>query len=276
MPDKKSNSYFTIGEFASLFGISKQTLFYYERSGIFAPALIEDNGYRYYSFEQYFIFEIIITLRKLGIPLKEISNYVKNRDIASLQKLFENKVLEYDIEISLLERNRDTLLRRIKRIEKTKEIKKSFITLENINEEYLVADDFPVLDIPRKKQINLIAEHNLPFAMNEVFNEYVMGFILTRENLASSKYLLVDKIFTQITYKDEYPGAIVKPAGLYATITTPGGYHAHYKAIIDKLLAFISLNNLEIIGDVYINQLRNYWSTADHDQYITKIAIQVD
>ena len=56
MPDKKSNSYFTIGEFASLFGISKQTLFYYERSGIFAPALIEDNGYRYYSFEQYFIF----------------------------------------------------------------------------------------------------------------------------------------------------------------------------------------------------------------------------
>ena len=276
MPDKKSNSYFTIGEFASLFGISKQTLFYYERSGIFAPALIEDNGYRYYSFEQYFIFEIIITLRKLGIPLKEISNYVKNRDIASLQKLFENKVLEYDIEISLLERNRDTLLRRIKRIEKTKEIKKSFITLENIDEEYLVADDFPVLDIPRKKQINLIAEHNLPFAMNEVFNEYVMGFILTRENLASGKYLLVDKIFTKITYKEEYPGAIVKPAGLYATITTPGGYHAHYKAIIDKLLAFISLNNLEIIGDVYINQLRNYWSTADHDQYITKIAIQVD
>lgn len=276
MPDKKSNSYFTIGEFASLFGISKQTLFYYERSGIFAPALIEDNGYRYYSFEQYFIFEIIITLRKLGIPLKEISNYVKNRDIESLQKLFENKVLEYDIEISLLERNRETLIRRIKRIEKTKTIKKSSITLENVDEEYLVIDDFPVLDIPRKEQINLIAEHNLPFAMNEVFNEYVMGFMLTRENLFSGKYLLVDKIFTQVTYKEEYPGALVKPAGLYATITTPGGYHAHYKTIIDELLDFISLNNLEIIGDVYINQLRNYWSTDDHDKYITKIAIQVD
>ena len=68
--NKLSETYFTIGEFASLFKLSKQTLFYYERNNILRPAYIDENGYRYYSLEQYFIFDIIINMRKLGIPLK--------------------------------------------------------------------------------------------------------------------------------------------------------------------------------------------------------------
>ena len=276
MVEKKSNSYFTIGEFADLFGISKQTLFYYEKNDIFVPALTEDNGYRYYSFEQYFVFEIIITLRKLGIPLKEIRNYVQNRDIERLQKLFENKVLEYDVAIALLDRNRDTLYRRIKRLEKTRSIKKSFITLENLEEEYLIVDNFTVLGNPSKEQIRQIAKHNLPFAMNEIFNEYVMGYVLSKEMLLSGNYLSISKIYTQVTYRDEYPDAFVKSAGLYAAITTAGGYHTQYNLIINKLLDFIKLNGLNVLGDVYISQLRNYWSTSNHDEYITKISVQVE
>ena len=52
--NKLSETYFTIGEFASLFKLSKQTLFYYERNNILRPAYIDENGYRYYSLEQYF------------------------------------------------------------------------------------------------------------------------------------------------------------------------------------------------------------------------------
>lgn len=74
--NKLSETYFTIGEFASLFKLSKQTLFYYERNNILKPSYIEENGYRYYSLEQYFIFDIIINMRKLGIPLKEIADYI--------------------------------------------------------------------------------------------------------------------------------------------------------------------------------------------------------
>ena len=85
---------FTIGEFANLFGISKQTLFYYERNNIFVPKIIADNGYRYYTMDQYYIFEIIITLRKLGIPLKTIKNYVEHRNSLDLQKLLDDKILE--------------------------------------------------------------------------------------------------------------------------------------------------------------------------------------
>lgn len=83
--NKLSEKYFTIGEFASLFKLSKQTLFYYERNNILRPAYIDENGYRYYSLEQYFIFDIIINMRKLGIPLKDIAAYLQTRDINALQ-----------------------------------------------------------------------------------------------------------------------------------------------------------------------------------------------
>ena len=115
--------YFTIGEFAELFNISKQTLFYYERNGIFAPEHTADNGYRYYSLRQYFIFEIIITLRKLNIPLKTIKEYVNNRSLKTLTGLFEDKIIDYDIQIGILERNKQNLESRLARL-------KSLATME--------------------------------------------------------------------------------------------------------------------------------------------------
>ncbi|WP_338634426.1 Multidrug-efflux transporter 1 regulator [Sporomusa ovata DSM 2662] len=272
----KSKSYFTIGEFAQLFEISKQTLFYYEKNNIFAPKLIEDNGYRYYSLDQYFVFEIIITLRKLGVSLKEISTYVTNRNIDSLQQLFADKLLEYDVQLELLQRNRNNLRVHLERLQQAKEIRCNRITLENCEEEYFVADDFSALQGSMKEQVKLIARHNLPFAKNEIFNEYHMGYILPQEDLLAENYLAITRIFTRISYPGEYAKALIKPKGLYAKIATPDGYHANYKSAIKKLFDFIKLNELEIIGDAYICQLRNYWATANPDEYVTQIAIQVD
>nr|WP_243686653.1 MerR family DNA-binding transcriptional regulator [Clostridioides difficile] len=41
--------YFTTGEFAKLCGISKQTLIFYDKIGIFSPEYKDKNNYRYYS-----------------------------------------------------------------------------------------------------------------------------------------------------------------------------------------------------------------------------------
>ena len=62
MAEKISENYFTIGEFAGLFGVSKQTLFYYERNKILIPALIEENGYRLLRFGTIFLFLILLLI----------------------------------------------------------------------------------------------------------------------------------------------------------------------------------------------------------------------
>lgn len=40
---------YTSGEFASLFNLSKKTLEYYRKIGLFLPQFVDDNGYSKYS-----------------------------------------------------------------------------------------------------------------------------------------------------------------------------------------------------------------------------------
>lgn len=240
--NKLAEKYFSIGEFASLFKLSKQTLFYYERNNILKPSYIDENGYRYYSLEQYFIFDIIINMRKLGIPLKEIADYIQNRDVNALQLFYKRKQTEYQVQIDIMQRNITNLQTKINHLEK----------------------------------IKLVAKHNYPFASSELLNEYLMGYILPKDALQQGNFLAMSHLYTRISHPDEYTDVQIKKTGLYASIYTPNGFHTQYEYSFKKLLAFIERNSLTIIGDVYIEQLRNYWSTADYTKYIVKIMIPVD
>lgn len=47
--EKGRRSLFTVSQFAQMCGVSRQTLIYYDREGIFSPQVVGENGYRYYS-----------------------------------------------------------------------------------------------------------------------------------------------------------------------------------------------------------------------------------
>ena len=63
----KSNLYFTTGEFAKLVNVTKHTLFYYDEVGVFSPIIRKENDYRFYAVEQIEVFEVILTLKELGM-----------------------------------------------------------------------------------------------------------------------------------------------------------------------------------------------------------------
>lgn len=271
-----SKSHFTIGEFAQLFGISKQTLFYYEKNEIFSPCRIEENGYRYYSTEQYFLFEIIITLRKLGVSLKEIKHYISFRNADNLRQLLLDKALECELQIELLQRNCNNLRTNAARLARAKKIKRNQITLEYCEAEYFAADPLSTGQRSMKELIEQIARHNLPFAKSEIFNEYFMGYYITPDELCSAEDPAISQVITRISHPDEYPKALCKPEGLYATIIAPDSYHTKYRDALQALRDFIHHNGLQIVGAAYIIQLNNYWSTAEHKEYVTEISIQVE
>ena len=89
----KKERYLTTGEFARLTGVTKHTLFHYDAIGLLCPEVKLDNGYRYYTFSQLDIFEIISSLKELNMPLQEIKAYVDGRTPESLLKLFERENL---------------------------------------------------------------------------------------------------------------------------------------------------------------------------------------
>ena len=82
------DNYFSTGEFAKLCNVNKKTLFHYDEIGLFKPEIVKENGYRYYSIYQLEIFDMIYTLRDLGVPLKEIkSNFLNIKLMKSKMKL---------------------------------------------------------------------------------------------------------------------------------------------------------------------------------------------
>lgn len=98
---------FTIGEVSKLFHISVSSLRHYEHIGLLTPEYISsDSGYRYYGTEQFEVLNTIRYLRALDMPLAEIEDFLKNKDISRIEeKLLQQKhaVLKKQQELQRIE-----------------------------------------------------------------------------------------------------------------------------------------------------------------------------
>lgn len=107
------SQYMSIGKVAKLKNVSIKSLRYYDRIGILKPAFVnEETNYRYYTEKQLYLLDAITLCIKLGIPLKDLNNYVENGSINLQKLLYDGKILaeEKILEIhQCLEALQDTL-----------------------------------------------------------------------------------------------------------------------------------------------------------------------
>ncbi len=105
--------YMSIGKVSKLKGVSIKSLRYYDRIGILRPAYVnEKTNYRYYTKEQMYLLDAITLCLKLGIPLKDLNDYVVNDTIDLQSLLYDGKMVaeERILEIrGSLEKLQDTL-----------------------------------------------------------------------------------------------------------------------------------------------------------------------
>ena len=107
----------SIGEIAKSRNIDVQSLRYYEKLGILIPAYINpDSGYRYYSLEQIMILDTIILCVDIGIPLKELKNYVDEKNELQFEKLLKHGRKIATEKISKIEANLSSIDRTLQHI----------------------------------------------------------------------------------------------------------------------------------------------------------------
>ena len=83
----------TISEFGKLAGVSRKTLIYYDKIGLFCPEAVDtESGYRYYSYPQLDVISAIYALKEIGTPLKAIKIYLDERTPERLVALFEERL----------------------------------------------------------------------------------------------------------------------------------------------------------------------------------------
>ncbi len=88
------SQYMSIGKVSKLKNVSIKSLRYYDQIGILKPAFVNtETNYRYYTNEQLYLLDAITVCIKLGIPLKDLNNYVESSSINLQKLLYDGKIL---------------------------------------------------------------------------------------------------------------------------------------------------------------------------------------
>ena len=90
---------YAISEMASLFNVSRQTLIYYDKIGLFKPAVVNEKGYRFYSPTQIPLMRLICMLRDLGLELDEIDRLTSTFGIGEMTEHLRSRVQALDDQI---------------------------------------------------------------------------------------------------------------------------------------------------------------------------------
>ena len=274
--DKKS--YFTPRELADLAGISKQLLIYYDKNGIFSPAYITNNGYRYYSLTQYFDLEILVTMRKLEIPLYEIKQYLQNKNIRDLKRIYLNKIKDLQEKQRQLQKYEQNLNQRMETIRLIENIKLNQITLIESKEElYYLSPKISMQDCV-KNRTKQMAKIILPYLNSNDLNYCAPGFLLDKNAFLHNRPIPYYRIFLSLNSacSVEESNILKKKPGLYLSINASCKFGSISDFIKKKLSKFIEINNLRPCSDIYVYPIRNYWSTSDRNEYFSRISLQVE
>lgn len=212
-------NYFTISEFAKLRGININSLRYYEKLGLLKPAYIdENNGYRYYSAEQVSILNKIILCIQLGIPLKEMVEFLDEEGNLQSQKLLEKGRIIAQKRIQEMQNNLDYIEYSLKNIEENKEYRESRAVYERYFEErkVMITDYETDIDITGTKRFLSKVSEMYKYAQKKgMFPILPAGQILQIDENQNIKYCF----FLEVLNCDEKEERIhTIPAGVYPCV----------------------------------------------------------
>ena len=136
---------YTISEMASIFGVSRQTLIYYDKIGLFAPAEVNEKGHRFYSPTQIPLMRLICMLRDLGVDLDEIMRLTSSYDVAEMANKLRERVSELDGQIAALEKERNSVQERLSFYSDVSywKARQGVPTLKAFPNRYVIVEPFP-------------------------------------------------------------------------------------------------------------------------------------
>lgn len=266
-----TNKLFTIGQFAALHEINKKTLMWYDEIGLLKPAVVKENGYRYYTYYQSSMLETILVLRELNVSLAEIREFMKHRSAASLEMLLSEKIEEVDNTIAHLKAVKQTLMKRQQDMNTLAHMDLSEISIVEKEKCYLAT--VPVMaEDSFEKSIEQVIEEAKKYQVHHL-HDTSYGSMISVESLYSGNFAEYASLFIELPNPDKKKGLQIQPKGKYVRAFCQGSWDkipARYEAI----LAYAKTHDLQLCGYAYEMGI-NEMVIDSMEDYITKIEIPV-
>lgn len=268
---------FGIGDVARLFHLSVSSLRHYENAGLLTPEYTDPHtGCRYYSPRQFEVLNTIRYLRVLDMPLAEIADFLRNRDVDRMEeKLRQQKdALEAKMrELCRIERKIDNRLRGIADaktaplgvIRRVVSPRARFVWMTMADSFHI--DSFLDMETP----IQDLARHTEEAV---VFLGKVGGGI-SAEHLQSAAFSEYDGVFLVLDDEDQYTGEVMRLPETECVSIRFQGSHPEAPAQYEKLLTYIRENGLCITGFSREITLIDYGFTNDTEKFVTEIRIPI-
>ena len=266
------DQYFTTSEFAKVCGVTKHTLFHYDDIGILKLEIVKENGYRYYSYKQFYTFDIIAVLKETGTSLNEIKEYMKDQNTEHFLTMLKQKQKQLVDEQRKLERMQRLLKGAIDNTDRALHVNCGEPWVEECEEEYFIAvrlsKEGGEKDHVRKIYgiFDYCDEHHIEY-------DFYIGAIICKTNLEEGFYD-PDYYCNKISHKHNGELLYIKPKGKYVIMNHKGSYES-LPASYEKLKSYITDSNLAITGNAYEYDLLSYIAVGDPEKYVIQIAIQI-
>ena len=226
-------NYFTISEFAKLRDININSLRYYEKLGLLKPAFIdENNGYRYYSAEQVSLLNKIILCIQLGIPLKEMVEFLDEDGNLQSQKLLEKGRILAKKRIQEMQNNLDYIDYSLKNIEESKAfVNQTGVYKRHFDERKVMLTAYYEGELDAKKMISEVSKLYKYAQKKGMFPILPAGLVVNYESDGTMHHCFFMEVLN-VQGKEEK--ILTIPAGEYSCVKIELEESFQFTKVIDK------------------------------------------
>lgn len=267
---------FSIGELSKQQNISRQTLIFYDKIGLFCPSYVDpDNGYRYYSSNQLDYLDTICIMKKIGFSLDEIKSHMQSYTIDNSIIALRKQLTVIERQIEELQMIKSRIEHRCQELEHVISIQDNseLVTLEEMKCRYILVQK--VAPPYSLKDVSLATKQCFVHSFKEQLPIYFQsGAIIPYDHILQGRYTEASHAFLPIEQMNHIENVLELPEGKCVCTYHTGDYLSIGRAY-ERILAYCRKNQLDIISDSYEFAINDYLSTGDENEYVTKILFYV-
>ena len=267
---------FSIGEVSKQQNISRQTLIFYDKIGLFCPVYTDpDNGYRYYSANQLDYLDTICIMKKIGFSLEEIKIHMKSYTIDHSIIALRKQLAAIERQIEELQMIKSRVEHRCSQLEHAVSIRKNsdIVTIESVKKQYILVHE--VRAPYSQEQVSIATKECFVRSFKEQLPVFFQsGAIVPYDRIQQGKYTEASFVFLPIEKTGNIEGAVELPAG-QCVCTYHAGDYLSIGSSYERILTYCERNHLRILSDSYEFAINDYLSTGDENEYITKIMFYI-
>jgi len=243
----------SIGDMAKLNNISEQTLRYYDKLGLFSPAIrSEENGYRYYDIRQCAVLDIIQYMKALGMTLKDIGAQLREPNIDYIDAILHRRQEQLDEEIRHLKMQRRAIERTVESFDHYRSSPSDgTVVLEYIGKRQMYAVDSHInfYDYGIEQYERLLRELKEKLFADRLPQIYFCnaGTVLHQDDFLAERFYSTELfVFVDREFVDERLITTI-PAGNYLCIYCDDFYKE--KDYARRLLKEVNARGCKVVGD---------------------------